>query len=308
MADGTDFLGSSEDVRVDPSRCMRTRYSESGCCRCIDICPHGAIALDDGLVRHPDHCRGCLLCTTVCPVGALEQSGDFSACLAQLTRVPEAVLGCPRTSGSCHAALSCLGGLSEEHLVALCHSMPGVLTLNLCRCAECGNSAMTSHLLRRLADLSASGALRGGCRIVSATSPADMHFLAESTDRRSFFKMLRRSLLQSAAVALADRAEQKQRCTGYAEKRVPVRQELLNRTVDRLSPEVANVLRRRFGYGMTVSGACTACQGCVAICPTGAPQTKAMDAPPMFEGTKCTGCGLCQEFCLDGALQVCPAV
>jgi formate hydrogenlyase subunit 6/NADH:ubiquinone oxidoreductase subunit I len=52
---------------------------------------------------------------------------------------------------------------------------------------------------------------------------------------------------------------------------------------------------------------CTACQACVAICPIGALRTEQTDVPPVFDQLLCTGCRLCEEFCLESALQISPA-
>ncbi|MDK9719517.1 MAG: 4Fe-4S binding protein, partial [Trichlorobacter sp.] len=79
--------GSRNDLRIDHSRCLPIRYSESSCRRCIKICPHGAISIDEQLTVDQERCKGCLLCTTVCPSGALEINHDFAACLAALAKV-----------------------------------------------------------------------------------------------------------------------------------------------------------------------------------------------------------------------------
>lgn len=303
MADSRSVAGSRDDLVVDASRCLRMRYSESGCRRCAGICPHGAVSLDGSLAVNPNHCHGCLLCTAACPSGALEQSGDFSACLAQLSRVPEPILGCNRTKEHSNAALACLGGLSGEHLLALCHSLAGALTLNLTDCGDCPNSPMVFHLRRRCADLSASGLLGGG-NIVIAESAQDIHFRDESVDRRGFFKSLRSSLFQGAAVILSAGSEQPELRREYAGKRVPVRRELLNRTLGRLSPEQDTLVRAHYCHQVVFSDNCTSCQGCVAICPTGALLADSPEDPPRFDRQRCTGCGLCMEFCLDDAVKL----
>jgi formate hydrogenlyase subunit 6/NADH:ubiquinone oxidoreductase subunit I len=259
------------------------------------------VNLDSGLAIDPERCRGCLLCTTVCPVGALEQNSDFSACPVQLSRVPEPVLGCVRTKERSNSAFACLGGLSEEHLLALCHSLSGALNINLSSCAECPNSPMIPHVRQRLAVLDEAGLLEGGCAVTLVESAAELRFCDEAVGRRGFFKSLRNSLFQSAAVIVSGSTEQGERRTAYAEKRVPVRRELLNRVVGRLSPVLEKRARNRYDHLISFSGDCTACQGCVAICPTGALRSDSHEEPPRFDFGHCTGCGLCVEFCLDGA-------
>lgn len=289
---------------VDASRCLRMRFNESGCRRCADICPHGAVTLDGGLFIHPEQCRGCLLCTSVCPVGALEQNSDFAACLVQLSRVAEPVLGCIRTKEHSNATMACLGGLSEEHLLALHHSLAGRLTLNLSVCSDCPNYPMIAKLRLQMDTLSASGLACGSCCLDIAESAQEIHYRGESVDRRSFFKSFRSALFSSAAVVLSTGKEQTERRTEYAGKRVPFRRELLNRTRDKLPLELSALTRKHFDSSISFDEGCTTCQGCVAICPTGALKTDLADAPPIFDLRSCTGCGLCREFCLDGALRI----
>lgn len=302
MAERTITTGSKDDVVVDVSRCLRTRFSESGCSRCIDLCPHGAIILDGGLVVNPDLCSGCLLCTAVCPVGALEQKSDFSECLPQLSRAPDPVLGCVRTKEQASATVACLGGLSEEYLLALSHTLSGQLTLNLSLCQECPNGATIPLLLGRVAALAEAGLLPGTCQVLIAETPGEIRYHPPSVDRRTFFKSLRNSLFQGAATVLSTTHEQAERHTGYTEKRVPARKELLNRIMGLVPSDQRPLLGHRYEHHIVFSGTCTACHGCVAICPTGALLTDSPDAPPRFHTRNCTGCGLCAEFCLDDAL------
>ena len=303
MAD-TGTATGRDALNIDSSRCLRMRFSASSCRHCTDICPHGAATLDNGLSLDSEQCRGCLLCTAVCPTGALEQKTDFSLCLTQLSRVPEPVLGCTRTREHSNAALACLGGLSEEHLLTLSHSLSGELTLNLSLCEECANKDMLPFLRKRLDALSKAGLSDGGCHIVPAESVADLRYRDESLDRRSFFKSFRKSLFMSAAAIVSSTSEQTAKQTPYGEKRLPARRELLNRIRKDLSPEVAPCALVHFDSQADFNDNCTACQACVSICPTGALQTEPIDASPIFDRLLCTGCGLCAEFCLDGALRI----
>lgn len=294
--------GSRADLQIDCSRCLPIRYSESSCQHCREICPHHAIIIDEQISVDSERCTGCLLCTTACPSGALELSSDFLSCVAQLAKLPEPVLGCCRTADNANATLPCLGGLSDEHLLTLCHRISGRLTLNLTSCSNCPNNAMLPHLKKRLHRLTEAGLTAGGCSIIAAESRTELRFQSETVDRRSFFKSLRSSLFQTAAVVIQSRTEQVERNSSYGEKRVPLRRELLNRIVPNLPEKLRIRCTGYFSHQLSFTPACTTCQGCVAICPTGALTTTDRAHPPTFKQDHCTGCGLCVEFCLDQAL------
>jgi len=58
-------------IRFDPQICAHSRASQSGCNRCLDVCPTGAILPDGDTVSiDPDICAGCGACASVCPSGA----------------------------------------------------------------------------------------------------------------------------------------------------------------------------------------------------------------------------------------------
>ena len=304
MADRRISTGSRDDLLVDVSRCMLMRFSESGCRRCADICPHGAVTLDGGLAINPEKCRGCLLCTTACQVGALEQKDDFPPCLAHLSKADEPILGCIRTNECSNAAMACLGGLSEEHLLTLCHSLAGRLTLNLSSCGDCPNNSMIAKLEQRLESISAAGLSCGNCRIDLAKSVRDIHFRDMSVDRRGFFKSFGNALFKNAAVILSITDDRPEYGTEYAEKRLPIRRKLLNKSRANTSSELAVQTMKHFDSSITFDESCTKCLGCVAICPTGALQAGLSDSLPTFDQLLCTGCGLCAEFCFNGAVKI----
>lgn len=289
---------------VDISRCLRMRFSDSSCCGCVDICPHGAITLDGTLSVNAEKCRGCLLCTAVCPGGTLEQSEDFSACLTCLSKVPEPVLGCIRTKENSNGTVACLGGLSEEHLLALSHSLTGKLVLNLSLCSDCHNKQMIDKLRLRLDAISEAGLSNSNCRIIISESVQSINYREESLGRRGFFKSFGTALFKSADLILSSTTAKSERYTPYSEKRLPYRRDLLNSIRNKVSQELATRIRSHFDSCVSFDETCTRCQGCVAICPAGALQMELPDALPVFDQLLCSGCGLCREFCLDGALRI----
>lgn len=296
--------GGKADLRIDPSRCLLMRYSESNCRRCAEACPQAAIVLCGGLSITGERCTGCLVCTTECLAGALEQSKGFSHCVEQLRRVPNPVLGCPRTRGHSHATLACLGGLSDEHLIVLCHTIPNLVTLNLLECRECPNSTAIERLRQRVARLAAARLTQGAEeRLALAESAGELCYCEEMVGRRSFFRAFSKGLLQGASDILANTSGQGAHPSSYSGKRLPHRRQLLNDLRGSLPRELEEVVARLFDTQVQFDHACTFCQGCAAICPTGALTPEHADASPTFDPALCTGCGGCREFCMEQALQ-----
>lgn len=294
--------GSRDDLQIDTSRCLRTRFNGSSCSHCLNICPAEALSLENGLLVNQDKCTGCLLCTSVCPSGALEQQADFQAIITKLVKASQPVLGCCRTKDQSNAYLSCLGGLSDEHLLVLSHRLKGTLILNLVHCNDCPNNAMLQLLEGRLQQMLANGLTEGGCSFVSVTLQTELHYQAEGVNRRSFFTSLRNSLFQTAAEVMQISAKAEGRSSSYADKRVPQRRELLNQ-IRNILPEALQVtVGKQFNHNIRFNTGCTACQGCSAICPTGALVSNEQEEHPTFMQERCTGCGLCVEFCLDQAI------
>lgn len=59
-------------VAVDDGLCAHSRNRKTGCTRCLDLCPAGAIAsAGDVVAVDPALCGGCGLCAGVCPTSAI---------------------------------------------------------------------------------------------------------------------------------------------------------------------------------------------------------------------------------------------
>lgn len=69
-----DLVGEFEKpryVNYDPDICAHGRSKKTGCTRCLDVCPVGAItSAGDTVEIDPHICGGCGMCASVCPTGA----------------------------------------------------------------------------------------------------------------------------------------------------------------------------------------------------------------------------------------------
>lgn len=294
----------SSALRLDRSRCLRMRFAESGCSHCTTICPSGAIATDDGISLQTERCTGCLACTAVCPSGALETNGEFPAILEALAshRLPVFVIGCRVSGPRSHKQLPCLGMLSPEHLLALFARGTVQIQLAAHACSGCPAGSMLEHLASRLHETARITGLALNRRIQLVTSEQDISFREENLDRRSFFTSLRSIAFQGVATALAP-VSRDNPGTSYRDKTLPERRALFLTVLRSLPTAEASAVRDAFFFTATFSDACDGCLGCVRVCPTAA-IVETDDACPSFVPERCTGCGLCREFCLEGAVDV----
>ncbi|MDJ1017294.1 MAG: 4Fe-4S binding protein [Paracoccaceae bacterium] len=74
IAKAVDLQGTFEKpiyIRFEESLCAHSRASQTGCDRCLSVCPTGAITPNGDTVSiDPDICAGCGACAAVCPSGA----------------------------------------------------------------------------------------------------------------------------------------------------------------------------------------------------------------------------------------------
>lgn len=298
--------GNKNDLRLLPSRCLRMRFSGSSCNRCVDICPQGAVNLDDSLVINRDSCSGCLLCCTVCPSGALEQAVNFSECLSRLNKVPVPVLGCIRTQERSNAYVPCLGGLSEEHLIGMYSLKVQQMQLDLSACSGCSNQKAINLLRERLDHLEQKALVPLTGKIKLVEQAAELNFHKETIGRRGFFKALTGSLLKETAALLVPADSASKASASYSEKQLPQRKTILEHGLKELQEQEQQQIRQYFQYEAVRSESCDGCAACSKVCPTGAMKEKTDGDPNLVEHDHlyCTECGLCVEFCLNNALQI----
>ncbi len=292
--------------RLTISRCLRARFQESRCVRCLDECVHGAIHLD-GVVRiDAERCRGCMACTTACPSGALEAAPDFQRIVERRPPTDALIIGCTRHPHDPGIRVPCLGMLSEEHLVYLFASCPEPISLVTASCTECENVTAVERLKDRILRIERLTLFHFSERFRFVTvrpEPAERRY-----DRRSFFAAVKNKVVSQVVgtVASDPESDPERARTGvdYFSKRIPRRCRLLAAALSRVTPDQARIIGDVLRFRMVLSESCDGCFGCVAVCPTGALESSSQ--APRLDEAGCTGCELCSEFCANGAIRIPP--
>lgn len=295
-------------IGADRGRCVRMRYNKSTCAICLEVCRAGAISLDGAAAVDAARCTGCMLCVSACPSGCFTcADDDFTRVAGRLRRVqdsvPFPVLGCVQAGREAHARMSCLGGLSEEHLIALAAFLDKPLYLNLAACGACRNSYVVRELQKRMSVVR-KAAPEACQRIVFAEKKEELPFEDAPLDRRGFFQALKAISFEQVAGLLEDKTAEQP--VPYASKRTPAKRDLLNSVVRKSSDVRAARLLRHYAFSVRPGAACNNCFACVGMCQTGALKIakNAAGASLQFNSSLCIGCGLCRDFCLVGALEL----
>ncbi len=313
--DAAQLVGTFEKtlhVRLEESLCAHSRAGQTGCTRCLDACPTGAIRPDgDHVAVDASICAGCGACSSLCPSGAITYDAP---------PVPETFAAIRTLAAAYHAA----GGKTPRLLVhdaghgremiALAARMgrglpADVLPLEVPALAVFGHAealvALTCgfasvslltgpradrDVLERetlLADTLSDG-LGAGAGRVALLDAADPDALSDAlyADRPAALEAApilplghRRDAVRLAARALAQ---------GRAADPVPL-------------PAGAP-----YGAVLVNEDACTLCLSCASLCPSGALSDNPDMPQLLFKEDACLQCGLCAHICPENAITLAP--
>ena len=287
-----NMIGSIS-IQTDRSRCIRHRYNKSTCSRCRDACHLQAVTLENGLSISDKMCTGCMLCVSACTSEALTIEGyNIKQTLSELRGADNPVIACSRKEDMlAHVSGPCLGFLSKEYLASLPIILGKSIQLNLTQCSVCENSHIIDVLIQNLAEVDG---------VVPVESAEELDYQDICTSRRDFFRMLRGGSLR-AVQEFASFANQDESQSSYSSKALPVKRQLLNMALEACSDAQKTRLEALY-IRMYVDEACNGCMACAAMCPTGA-LSKSSGAL-QFDTLLCTGCALCEEFCVQRAILI----
>lgn len=304
-------LNAGDSIETERSRCLRMRFNQNSCARCIEQCRFNAITIAEDVQIMANKCSECMLCVSACPSDCFDISRlDFYSLIGKLRKVQSSVtspvLGCRVNAKTpSHEKTFCFGFLSEEHIIALAVFMSNQIQIDLSGCEDCRNSFIIAALEKRIADVEVKTSLMISDKIKIIKNKAGLKFNDVSYDRRSFFKELKNAAVMQAAGLFGDE-DNGEELRAYSAKKLPFKRELLNRLLKVLPEETKGALLKNYYYAVNVSAACNNCFACIGMCPTGALkiEDKGDDRELFFSTSLCSGCGLCMDFCFNSALRI----
>ncbi len=308
-------------VNFEASLCAHGRNRRTGCTRCLDLCPTGAIAPGKDTVEiSAEICAGCGACSAVCPTGAVTYALPPPASTA--ARLRALLTGFADAGGRDPLVLL----HDEAHGDALLHAL-----------ARHGDGLPARVLPLRVSEVSQldlgalAGALAWGAAGVRLLMPARRPHGAEGVFRNLDY-------LQAALAGFGLAAEPPRAAAietddpfSVAEALVPALAlrtgwapasflplgepreialtalRALRDAAGRDAPAVVPMPKLApFGLARVETSGCTLCLACTTVCPTGALSANP-EAPELrFLEDACVQCGLCANTCPERVIALEP--
>jgi ferredoxin len=317
LFDLVELVGEFEKpryVQFAAELCAHSRSKKTGCTRCLEVCPTGAITPDGDHVTIDAHvCAGCGNCTSVCPTGAATYG--FPAPEVLFDRLRTLLLAYRRAGGADPVLLVHDGKDGEEMVSAIAryegglpaHVVPFLvnettqLGLDFLGAALAWGAARVAVLLGPTAEreaLQRQAALAeailtplgyGGERVV----------LIDEADPAAVAARLRASRVAapqpSAFLPMGGKRSVTMLALRHLHERAPTPVEML------ALPEGAP-----FGAVVLDAAGCTLCLSCVGACPTGALVDNPEKPQLSFQEDACIQCGLCRATCPERVITLAP--
>lgn len=298
-------------IRFEPSLCAHSRARQTGCDRCLNVCPTGAITTAGDVVSiDPMICAGCGACAAVCPSGAASYDDPPVETLFARLRVlaqtytaaggtaPRVLFHDPEFGTEIIALSARFGrGLPVDVIPVEVANVEGIGHAEIL--AAFGNGFSAAIVLQGpQSDLSALGpqmdltqAMLQGlgheasrAMLIAPQSPDDLEaaLYAAAPDAIAMTPILtvggRRDVTRLAATALAGGA----------------------------TPTIPLPVGSPYGSVSINASSCTMCLACVSLCPVGALGDNPDRPEVNFREDACLQCGICAATCPEDAITLTP--
>ncbi len=303
--------------------CAHSRSGVTGCTRCLDLCPTGAITpAGDYVAISAEICAGCGACAAACPTGAASYALPPADALMRRLRT---LLQTYRSAGGQSPVVLLHDGDHGEDLIAALarfgDGLPAhVLPLRVNEITQVGPETIAAafawgasglHLLARAKpkhDMSGAQKIVGTANTIlhglgfgAGPVAGQLVSIIETDDPDALGAAL-------ASAPLAARLAQPASFDARGGKRGLL--ESAFRELHRVAPVPASVIALEKGApfgGVNVdTDGCTLCHACVTACPTGALGDHAERPMLRFTESLCVQCGLCQATCPEKVIRIEP--
>ncbi len=319
LFDAADLVGEFDKpryVRVESDICAHSRNSKTGCTRCLDVCPSGAIApAGEAVSVDAAICCGNGSCASVCPTGAITYAMPADNDINERLRV---LMSTFRAAGGGEPVLLVH---DEEHgaeMIALSARLGEGLPARVLPFAVHAVGRVGIDLMLTALGYGAAKVLvLAGPRQEALAGVEDAVVLANAIgDGLGYgeerFRLLRPvdpPALEAELYGLdVEEAPEAAEFPVLGARR-PARR-LVLKHLHRHGPwrpeTVALPAGAPFGAVTVDEAKCTLCMACVGACPTRALGDNRERPQLTFRESACVQCGLCRETCPEGAIALQP--
>ncbi|MCL3881060.1 4Fe-4S binding protein [Marivita sp. GX14005] len=292
-------------LAVEPALCAHSRAGQTGCSKCLDICPTGAILPEgDHVTVDPMICAGCGACASLCPSGAITYDAPP---VSTIFRRLDTLAGTYRRAGG------------EAPRLLVHDEGFGAELIQLA--ARFGRGLPADVIPFEVPALNGFGHAEVLAALSCGFASVDV-VLSPRTERETpeFETALANALAGREAVSLrAPEDPDTLSDTLYGHKSAsaapaPVlpmgtRRQVARLAAKALSPE-AEILplpdRAPYGAVLVDRDACTLCLSCVSLCPSGALGDNPDLPQLLFQEDACLQCGICATICPEDAIALEP--
>jgi ferredoxin len=307
-------------IAFAPDLCAHSRSKRTGCHRCLDLCPTGAITPDGDHVRiNAEVCAGCGQCAAACPTGAASYALPPADTLLHKLR---AMLLTYREAGGSKAIVLLHDNQHGRGLIdALARHGNGlpanVLPLAVNEVTQVGLEAIVASFAHGAAGvrfLLRAKPLHDLTGLVQTLAMADAILSGLGFSGHSVLTIetddpdVLGEMLRPIEPLLAAEHPATFRTVG-------TRRDLLRlalQELHRVAPAPTDVIALPAGaplgaVAVNVEG-CTLCLSCVSACPTGALRDDPERPALKFVEDACVQCGLCQSTCPEKVITLKPQI
>ncbi|MDF1606840.1 4Fe-4S binding protein [Hoeflea sp. YIM 152468] len=320
ILDASDYAGSFEKplyVTYDASICAHERSKKTGCSKCIDQCPAGAITgSGDVIVVDPGICGGCGNCAAHCPTGAVAYA--YPTRSDQILRIQTLARTFLAAGGKTPVLLLHDASHGTPLIGAMARFGRGlparVIPLEMHATSGVGHDLMSAALAA------------GFCHVVVLTDPQKAEEFGAVAEESLLIETLLAGFGHKTGriVTLLESDPDNVETALYALPELPEisraapvplggKRELARAALGALADAgkpVSNIvpLPQSAPYGTVLvdTEACTLCMACVSSCPADALRDTP-DTPQLrFVELSCVQCGICEATCPETAISLEP--
>tara|TARA_R100000789_G_scaffold34375_2_gene37627 strand:+ start:3164 stop:5074 length:1911 start_codon:yes stop_codon:yes gene_type:complete len=291
-------------VRTEALLCAHSRAGQTGCTRCLDLCPTGAITPDgDHVTVDPMICAGCGACSAVCPSGAI----SYEAPPVELTM---------RRVQTLAKAFLDAGGAAPRLLV---HDAHGAEMIRLS--ARHGRGLPADVVPLELPALGAFGHAEAVAALAAGFASVTL-LPGPGTDRAALAPQiaLATAIAGEARVGILDTPDPDAMSDALYDAIAPApvtapvrplgtRRQITRQAARALHSDATTLpLPEGAPYGAVLvdTDACTLCLSCVSLCPSGALGDNPDKPQLRFQEDACLQCGICATICPEKAITLEP--